>query len=57
MGESNGTDTKRSDKERETTRKFSDLVDATSTLLKETFPFGYRFIQKLKEKNEYNKTK
>ena len=47
----NGTDVKDAKKQK-AEKRFANIVDAASTLLKETFPFGYKFVQKLKEKSD-----
>ena len=46
----NGTDINTATDKEKAEKRFNKLVDASSTLLKETFPFGYKFIQKLKER-------
>jgi len=45
----NGTDIKDVTNLEVTQKRFNELLDASNTLLKETFPFGYKFVQKLKK--------
>ena len=57
------TDAKETEQERiktndaqakEVENKFARIVDATSTLLKDTFPLGYKFFREVKKSKSKN---
>ena len=49
--EQNQNDTENA-KAKEVENRFSKMVDASSTLLKETFPLAYRFFREIKKCNK-----